>query len=89
MKQIIHKWELSGIPKSIFCREQGLSYHKFNYWQKRLGKDVERGGSFTMVKVVDAVVAPDERIMVRGNSGLEVSIPMNKDAALLIRQLLQ
>lgn len=89
IKSLIRRWELSGLSKSSFCRNQQMSYHKFNYWQKRLGTPVQDGGDFTPVEVIDHTAVSTDRITVRGNSGLEVSFPMNKDAALLIRQLLQ
>jgi len=37
IKSLIRRWELSGLSKSSFCRDQLMSYYKFNYWQKRLG----------------------------------------------------
>ena len=29
----------SGLSTAVFCREQGLSYAQYMYWQRRLGGD--------------------------------------------------
>jgi transposase-like protein len=32
-------WESSGMPKSMFCKEHGLSVPQFYYWHKMFRKD--------------------------------------------------
>ena len=36
-KEFFELWRRSGKALSAFCRERGLSYHKAQYWRKRLG----------------------------------------------------
>ena len=49
IKNLIRRWESSGLSKSSFCRDQHMSYHKFNYWQKRWGTTVQHGSEFNPV----------------------------------------
>lgn len=89
IKSLIRSWELSGLSKSAFCRDQQMSYHKFNYWHKRIGTPVRSAAAFVPVEVINSRTALTERITVRSKSGMEVSFPMNKESIPLIRQLLQ
>jgi hypothetical protein len=89
IKNLIRNWELSGLTKSAFCRNQQVSYHKFIYWQKRIGMPVRSTGAFVPVEVICSRSSSTDRITVRSKSGMEVSFPMNKESIALIRQLLQ
>jgi hypothetical protein len=89
IKKLIRSWELSGLTKSAFCRDQQVSYHKFNYWQKRIGTPVRSAGDFVPVEVISSRSSSTDRITVRSKSGMEVSFPMNKESIAVIRQLLQ
>ena len=89
IKSLIRSWELSGLSKSAFCRDQQMSYHKFIYWHKRIGAPVRSAAAFVPVEVINPRIALTERITIRSKSGMEVSFPMNKESIPLIRQLLQ
>ena len=89
IKSLIRSWELSGLSKLAFCRDQQMSYHKFNYWHKRIGTTVRSAAAFVPVEVINPRTALSERITVRSKSGMEVSFPMNKESIPLIRQLMQ
>ena len=36
--QLIEDWSDSGLSQQAFCRDRGLSYHKFHYWRKKLSR---------------------------------------------------
>lgn len=90
LKDLISKWESSGLPKSVFCREQKISYYRFNYWQ-RLNKKAsnQEAGKFVPLKVIKPTPIFSQRVILRGKSGIEISIPLNSDSAKLIRDILQ
>jgi hypothetical protein len=35
MRQLYDQWRSEGISKQAFCNQNGLGYHKFNYWVKK------------------------------------------------------
>lgn len=55
----------SGKSAALFCREQGLPYARYMYWQRRLGDDA-RG--LVPVQVVAPAAMP-------GSLRLEVALP--------------
>ncbi len=34
-KKRIAQWEASGLTQAVYCREKGLSIHRFSYWRKK------------------------------------------------------
>lgn len=36
--QHIEDWSQSGLSQQAFCRDQGLKYHQFHYWRKKLAR---------------------------------------------------
>ena len=34
--QQVTSWKASGQSQKLFCEDQGLSYHRFGYWQRKL-----------------------------------------------------
>ena len=89
IKKPILSRELSGLSKSAFCCEHQMSYHKVNYWHKRIGAPVRTAAAFVPEEVINPRTALSERITVRSKSGMEVSFPMHKESIALIRQLHQ
>lgn len=39
MRQLYDQWRSEGISKQAFCNQNGLGYHKFNYWVKKFRND--------------------------------------------------
>jgi hypothetical protein len=35
MRRFFDQWQSQGISKQAFCNQNGLGYHKFNYWVKK------------------------------------------------------
>jgi hypothetical protein len=41
MRELYDQWQTQGISKQAFCNQNGMGYHKFNYWVKKFrGKNV-------------------------------------------------
>lgn len=41
MRKLYDQWQTQGISKQAFCNQNGIGYHKFNYWVKKFHpKDV-------------------------------------------------
>jgi len=40
MLSLITRWNESGISVSAFCRNNNIGVHTFNYWRKRLNRDL-------------------------------------------------
>lgn len=36
-QSMLEEWKNSGQSKSAYCKERGIAYHSFFYWQKKLG----------------------------------------------------
>ncbi len=50
LKQI-KNYKTSGLPsKSVYCREAGVSYHRFIYWSEKLGKELAKENFATKPK---------------------------------------
>ena len=35
MRDLYDQWQTQGISKQAFCNQNGMGYHKFNYWVKK------------------------------------------------------
>ncbi|WP_159467343.1 IS66 family insertion sequence element accessory protein TnpA [Dyadobacter sp. 3J3] len=35
MRDLYDQWQMQGISKQAFCNQNGMGYHKFNYWVKK------------------------------------------------------
>jgi len=35
MRALFDQWQTQGISKQAFCNQNGIGYHKFNYWVKK------------------------------------------------------
>lgn len=35
MRDLYDQWQAQGISKQAFCNQNGMGYHKFNYWVKK------------------------------------------------------
>ena len=35
MRELYEQWRAQGISKQAFCNQNGMGYHKFNYWVKK------------------------------------------------------
>lgn len=38
-RQMIERWQQSGLSQIAFCRQENISFHGFYYWKKRFCKE--------------------------------------------------
>lgn len=89
----IRLFEQSGLSKSDFCSRHQISQSHLHYWLKiyQSANAVEEPTpSFIPVVIDDVMSANDnDRIIVTGRGGLQVSFPAQAASIPLIRQLLE
>jgi len=39
MRELYDQWQTQGISKQAFCNQNGMGYHKFNYWVKKFRRN--------------------------------------------------
>lgn len=93
MFNTIRKFEQSGLSKSDFCARHRISQSQLQYWLKAYHSTVaekEPAPSFIPVMLDDVMPTNDnERIVVTGHGGLQISFPAQAASIPLIRQLLE
>ena len=89
----IRQFEQSGLTKSDFCARHQISQSHLHYWFKIYQSATlvqEAAPSFIPVVIDDIIPATDnDRIIVTGQGGLQVSFPAQAASIPLIRQLLE
>ena len=89
----IRQFKLSGLSKSDFCARHQISQSHLHYWLKiyhSANAVQESAPSFIPVVIDDVMSATDnDRIIVTGQGGLQVSFPAQAASIPLIRQLLE
>lgn len=76
----------SGLSTAAFCREQGLSYAQYMYWQRRLG-DAGRGLVPVHVEAGAAAGALSLEVTLAGGVVLRVREASVADVVALVRGL--
>ena len=51
-RSIIHEWQGSDLSGAAFCRQQGLVYHQFQYWQQKYKQGEDEPVQHTASKLV-------------------------------------
>jgi hypothetical protein len=89
----IRQFEQSGLTKSDFCARHQISQSHLHYWLKVYQSATfvqEQAPSFIPVVIDDVMSANDnDRIIVTGQCGLQVSFRAQSASIPLIRQLLE
>jgi hypothetical protein len=89
----IRLFEQSGLSKSDFCARHQISQSHLHYWLKIYQSSTlvqEPAPSFIPVVIDDVSPTNDnDRIIVTGQGGLQVSFPAQAASIPLIRQLLE
>jgi hypothetical protein len=93
MFNMIRQFEQSGLTKSDFCARHQISQSHLHYWLKIYQSATlvqEPVPSFILVVIDDIIpVTDNDRIIVTGQGGLQVSFPAQAASIPLIRQLLE
>jgi hypothetical protein len=91
----IEDWRNSGLSQQAFCRNRGLSYHKFHYWRKKLtgelvNKPVNKtpSRSSALVPVTYQSPSPTDSLSVHLPNGVCLR-GISGDNLLLVERLLE
>lgn len=57
MVSLISQWSESGKSQQAYCKEHGIAYSKFHYWQKKLRQEDAGQTGFMSISVNDKVDA--------------------------------
>lgn len=95
MRKLYDQWQTQGISKQAFCNQNGIGYHKFNYWVKKF-KSEERIGilpvsGFSQIPSNEPDLAPDEKqahAVITFPSGARLELSGFLDSS-LIRELVR
>jgi hypothetical protein len=60
----IEVWKSSGQSQSAFCQTNGLSYHRFGYWQRKFNSRSKAGNGSGFVSVSRRAVADTQGLSV-------------------------
>jgi hypothetical protein len=94
MRELYDQWQTQGISKQAFCNQNGMGYHKFNYWVKKFhGKNVATvapARGFSQISVPQPeLIAPDQQSLaaITFPSGARIELFGSLDAS-FIRKLI-
>jgi hypothetical protein len=79
MRELVNRWEASGQPQKKFAREYNLNLHTFKYWIYKFRRDDQSPEGF--IRLGDI---PASEINLRYPNGVELLVPTNTPAAVLI-----
>jgi hypothetical protein len=95
MRELYDQWQTQGISKQAVCNQNGMGYHKFNYWVKKFrGKNVAeaapaRGFSQISVPPQPELPGQDQQVLaaITFPSGARIELFGSLDAS-FIRKLI-
>jgi hypothetical protein len=67
MLRLYDQWRSEGISKQSFCNQNGLGYHKFNYWVKKFrnanADRVVAGKGFSRIAIQSELSQPHRQAL--------------------------
>lgn len=79
MRELVDQWQTSGQSQKDFAAEHNLNLHTFKYWIYKFRQDDQLPDGFIRLDSI-----PAQEISLRYPSGVELSVPTNTPAAVLI-----
>lgn len=88
-QKMVEQWRESGLDKMAFCKEQGIVYSRFLYWNKRLNHTISRPDIKTgFVSLSIDPEASVESICLKGTNGLALYVSNSPASLQFIKSLL-
>ena len=94
MRKLYDQWQTQGISKQAFCNQNGMGYHKFNYWVKKFRRknvapvELTRGFSQIPVQQPDVIEQNQQALAaITFPSGARIELFGSLDAS-FIRKLI-
>lgn len=83
---MIEQWQQSGLSQKVFCTENKIVYHVFHYWYGIYKSEQKSTGTFLPVNIIPP--AAQEQITIKGNSVIQLQVPLTDKSVRFIKQLL-
>ena len=83
---MIKQWQQSGLSQKVFCADNNIAYHVVHYWYGVYKSEQKSTGTFLPVSITGPAV--HEQITLKGDSGIELQLPMTDQSVRFIKQLL-
>jgi hypothetical protein len=93
MREVVSRWESSGLTQKAFASREQIPYSMLLYWRRRLGKTGSKSRDRRAAPVLSPVrIVPDVPrgglcLQVRTRDGLVVTVPAGFDSSELSRLL--
>ncbi len=96
MRELYDQWQTQGISKQAFCNRNGMGYHKFNYWVKKICRKndipVVRTSGFSQIPVqqADVVIEQNQQALaaITFPSGARIELFGSLDASFIKKLIL-
>ena len=76
-RQIVDRYQRSGLRPTEFARREGLNVHTFSWWRHEFRKaDRRQEGRLTLVPVAASPVPEPKGLLLRFPDGLEMQVPL-------------
>lgn len=74
-RQIVDRYETSGLKAVEFAREEGLNVHTFSWWRHEFRQEARRAASPLTLVPVSRPAATSEPLVIRFADGTELRVP--------------
>jgi transposase-like protein len=88
-KNLVEQWQQSGLDKLTFCREHGITYSRFLYWNKQVSES--KIGNNVRPGFVAITVEPENAfkgICLQGSNGLLLHVSNDLPSIQFVKALL-
>jgi hypothetical protein len=79
MRELVDQWQAGGQSQKDFAAENNLNLHTFKYWIYKFRQDDQFPEAFIRLENI-----PAQEIILRYPNGVELAVPTNTPAAVLI-----
>ena len=75
MSALVLEFEQSGMTQKGFCRCIGMSFHRFNYWFRKLRREEAPSTSPSFIEVRKDTASPSPSLEVVYPNGVRILVP--------------
>ena len=59
-RQHIKNWKQSGLSQKVYCKQENLNFHAFNYWNQKISN--KRGSDFVAIQPIKTASSSEIRL---------------------------
>jgi len=75
MSALVLEFEQSGMTQKGFCRSIDMSFHRFNYWFRKLRQETASSSPPSFIEVRKDTAAPSPSLEVVYPNGVRILVP--------------